>query len=279
MSAVAEADWRGLLLRQLSLAETQRLECLLLADPAALAALRDAETDLHDDAARLQLTAAEQAAFDRHLLNTADGQARQRFSQAMKPQPQEARHGHRYTPLARPRSRYGLRMALTGVAIAVGLALVLGVFRRDLLTGVSRHLHATASPAAVAAEPTLLLLATGAAGAARPAVNVVLRTGASGLRVQAEVTHAEEARLYRIRLFDDADPSTALFEAGDLPLQTLNGYRFVETLLPASALAGGARRLQVEALPPAGAFSDRWLIRARTTDAPPIALPDTQPGR
>ena len=50
-------------------------------------------------------------------------------------------------------------------------------------------------------------------------------------------------------------------------------------LLPASALAGGARRLQVEALPPAGAFSDRWLIRARSTDAPPIALPITQPGR
>ncbi|MBA4284732.1 MAG: hypothetical protein C0434_04295 [Xanthomonadaceae bacterium] len=274
MSALPDADWRGLLLRQLPAAEAARLERVLLVDPQALAALRDAETDLHDDYARLQLTAAEHAAFRSAVLGTPAAQARQRFSQAMKPLPQETRRGRHYQPLARPRSRYGLRTAFTGVLIATALGLGIWTLRPELVTGISRHARGAALPAAAfAAEPTLLLLATAAPGGARPPVNVVLRRGARGLRVQAEVTQAEEARLYRIRLLDAADAAKVLLDIGGLPLQTAKGFRYVEVVLPAQLLAGGPRRLQVDALPPAGVFSDHWRIEAESTDRPPIEIP------
>lgn len=274
MSAVADADWRGLLLRQLPADEVTRLERLLLADPQALSALRDAEIDLHDDYARLQLSAAEHAAFRGALLSTSEAQSRQRFSQAMKPLPQEARRGQRYQPLVRPRSRYGRRTAFTGVLVAIALGLGIWTLRPELITGASRHARSAAAPAAsLVAEPTLLLLATAAPGGARQPINVVLRAGARGLRVQAEVTHAEEARLYRIRLLDAADATKALLDIGGLPLQTAKDFRYVEIVLPAELLAGSTRRLQIDSLPPAGPFSDHWLIRAETTDQPPIEVP------
>jgi len=276
VSALPDADWRGLLLRQLPADEVARLERLLLVDPQALAALRDAETDLHDDYARLQLTAAEHAAFRTRALGSPAARARQRFSQAMKPLPQASRSDQRHPSLRRPRSRYGLRTAFTGVLIAITLGVGVWTLRPELITGVSRHARSAALPTvASAAEPTLLLLAAPAAGGARPPVHVVLRRGARGLRVQAEVTQDEEARLYRIRLLDvtDADAAKAVLDIGGLPLQTAKGFRYVEVVLPAHLLAGAARRLQVDALPPAGAFSDHWQIRAESTDQPPIEVP------
>lgn len=270
MITASDDDWRGLLLHRLPADEAARLECKLLADDGALAALRDAEIDLHDDYARLQLTADEHRAFRRHVLTSPQAEARQRLSQAMKPLPPEVRRAVRFETVARPRSRRGLRTALTGVAIAVGLLTAIKLFQPDLLSSTTRK---PVSAASTAAEPTLLLLAIDTAEAPRPEVRVVLRRGASGLRVQAEVTHAEEARLYRLRLLGDDGETKPLLDIDGLPLQTVNGYRFVETLLPAKLLAGGARTLQVDSLPPAGSFSDRWTIRARTTDEPPFALP------
>ena len=87
MIAASDDDWRGLLLHRLPVDEAARLECKLLADDGALAALRDAEIDLHDDYARLQLTADEHRAFRRHVLTSPQAEARQRLSQAMKPLP------------------------------------------------------------------------------------------------------------------------------------------------------------------------------------------------
>lgn len=273
MSVSDDADWRGLLLRQLPAEQAEALQRRLLADPEALTALRDAETDLHDDYARLQLTAAEHAAFRAAGLGSPAAAARQRFSEAMKPLPAEARRGQRRVAPVRPRSRYGLRTALTGLLIAIALALGVWRLQPELVTGTSRHARAAVPAAPLAAEPTLLLLATGLVGGERPAVNVVLRPAASGLRVQAEIAHGEDARLYRVQLFAAADPTKALLDIDGLPLQTVKGFRFVELLLPARLLVGGPRRLQVDALPPAGTFRDQWTIRATTTDAPPIEIP------
>lgn len=270
MSHGADDDWRGLLLHRLPAEDAARLERKLLSDDAALAALRDAEIDLHDDYARLQLTADEHRAFRRHVLVGAAAEARQRLSQAMKPLPPDARRATRFETVARPRSRRSLWTTLIGATIAAALFTAIRLFQPALLSGAAPKPAA----ASTAAEPTLLLLAIGEPGTVRPEVRVVLRPGASGLRLQAEVTHREEARLYRIRLLGDDGDAKPLLDIDGLPLQTVNGYRFVEALVPATLLAGGgARIVQVDSLPPAGAFRDRWTIRARTTDEPPFALP------
>lgn len=269
MSTTSVDDWRGLLLHRLPADEAARLEHKLLSDDSALAALRDAEIDLHDDYARLQLTADEHRAFRRHVLASPQAASRQRLSQAMKPLPPEARRAPRVATVARKRSRRGLWTTLIGATIAAGLFVAIKLFQPDLLSGAA----AKPSAAAKAAEPTLLLIASGTPGTVRPAVKLVLRPGASGLRVQAEVTHPEEARLYRVRLLGEDGEAKPLLDIDGLPLQTVAGYRFVETLLPAKLLAGGARTLQVDSLPPAGPFSDRWTISARTTDEPQFATP------
>ena len=269
MSPTADNDWRGLLLHRLPADQAARLEQLLLSDDSALAALRDAEIDLHDDYARLQLSTDEHRAFRRHLLTSPQAAARQRLSQAMKPLPPEARRAPRVVTVARKRSRRGLWTTLIGATIAAGLFIAIKLFQPDLLSGAA----AKPSAASTAAEPTLLLIASGAPGTERPVVKLVLRPGASALRVQAEVSHREEARLYRIRLLGEDGEAKPLLDIDGLPLQTVAGYRYVETLLPAKLLAGGTRTLQVDSLPPAGAFSDRWSINARTTDEPPFALP------
>lgn len=263
-------DWRGLLLHRLSPEDAARLERRLLDDDAALAELREAETDLHDDYARLQLTAAEHAAFREHLLATPEARARQRFSQAMKPLPPEARRSTRFKALPRQRSRRGLWTALTGGAIAAGLAIAIVLFQRGALPGAPAPTLAE-DPAAA---PTLVLLASIERKADRADVNLVLRRAATALRIQAEVQHAEEARLYRIRLLGEDGDSRPLLEIEGLPLQTLGRYRFVEALLPAKLLIGGPRVLRVESLPPAGEFRFEWTIAAQLSDEPGFALPE-----
>ncbi len=263
-------DWRGLLLHRLSAEEAARLEQRLLADDDALAELRDAETDLHDDYARLQLTAAETAAFREHLLGTPAAQARQRFSQAMKPLPPEVRTRTRFQPLPRQRSRRGLWTALTGGAIAAGLAIAIVLFQRGALPGVPAPTLAE-DPAAA---PTLVLLASVERKAGQPDVNLVLRGTAGKLRVQAEVEHAEEARLYRIRLLGEDGEAKPLLDIEGLPLQTLGRYRFIEALLPSRLLIGGPRVLRIDSLPPAGEFHYEWTLSARLSDEPGYALPE-----
>ncbi len=269
MSSVPEDDWRGLLLDRLPADEAARLEHKLLSDESALAALRDADIDLHDDYARLQLSAVEHQAFRQHRLGSVEAQARQRLSQAMKPLPPEARRTTRFETVPRPRSRRGLWTTFIGVSIAFGLYVAIRLLQPEILSTTT----AAPSAASKAAEPTLLLLATSQPQAERRPVSLVLTADAGALRVQAEVTHGEEARLYRIRLLGDDGEARPLLDIEGLPLQTLDRYRFVEALLPAKLLTGGPRVLRVDSLPPAGAFRHEWTIAARISSAPRIELP------
>lgn len=237
------------------------------ADQAARDAEREAETDRHDDYARERLTVAEYAAFTEWLAERPAEQARQRFARALRPAAEPVGRPTR-TPVVRPGSTRNRGMLLTGAGIAGVLALTLSL---------NPHWLARPEPARVVidtAAPTVLLLAP-PADAAAAVVPLALAPRATELRVQAEIRHEEEARLYRLRVLpaDSAEGAPALFEAADLPLQTVGVWRHVEARVPAEVLRNAARIIRIESQPPAGAFSVAWTVRAVPRTTPEIEVP------
>jgi hypothetical protein len=265
-------DWRGYLLGRLPDEAVARLECRLLADDMALAALREAETDLHDDHARELLSVADHQAFRIHRLRvSAAARSRQRFAQALKPVPEAARRSPR--AVARPGNRRPSWTLLAAALIAGLLALTLSLNPQWLAPA-----DATGRVAVTvrdAAPPTVLLLARSAADARQPVVALSLSPQARELRVQAGITHAEEARLYRLRVLAEgaADDAVPLFEARDLPLRTAGTWRHVEVPVPAAVLLGATRIVRVDSQPPAGPYADDWTVRAPVRTTPDLALP------
>lgn len=237
------------------------------ADQAARDAEREAQTDRHDDYARERLTVSEYAAFTEWLAEHPAEQARQRFARALRPAAEPARRPMR-APVVRPGSTRNRGMLLTGAGIAGVLALTLSLNPQWL---------ARPEPARVVidtAAPTVLLLAP-LADAGSATVPLALAPRATELRVQAEIRHDEEARLYRLRVLpaDAGADAPALFEAADLPLRTVGAWRHIEALVPAQALRDATRIVRIESQPPAGAFSVVWTVRAVPRTTPEIEIP------
>lgn len=243
------------------------------AEPDAEAAARDAEreseTDRHDAYAREQLTVAEHAEFARWLSARPDQQVRQGFARALRPAAESAPRRPRAAP-PRPRSESRRGTLLVGAAIAAVLALTLSLNPQWLAPAAPADGVAAIDTAA----PTVLLLAPSADAPAAMAT-LALAPRARELRLQAEIRHDEEARLYRLQVLPDnaADDAPPLFVASDLPLRTVGSWRHVEALLPADVLRNGRHLVRIEAQPPAGRFRVDWLVRATERTAPDYEVP------
>jgi anti-sigma-K factor RskA len=227
-------DW---LLGQLAPADAEALEERLIEDEAFATRLRDVENDLLDDLARGALAGDERARAAAYFAATPNDRARLRIARALAAVKAAAAASHAPSHARRPRRRWA------GAALALASVAAIAVIGVEL-----RSRFATA-PVAF----TITLTDGQQRGAA--SIELAVPKDASEVRLQAEVDGDAGAH-YRLAI-DDA------FAASGLPVRTAGAYRFVETTVPAAALAAGSHRVRVVA--ETGAPSEAsWTLTTRS---------------
>lgn len=269
----SDATLRDWLLGKLATAESEPLEERLLAERGFAERVRAAETDLLDDLARARLDAPDRAAARRLFAADARDRERLRIARALAALTAAGAHGGAATPTPdairangphrrpdaaraasgrrRSRRRAGVIAALAAVCLAVA---VVGL-RRQAPWRTPGDAAGVEAPAATA---TIALLAATSRAAGR-IEDVVVPAAAATVRVQAEIDGGDAPAGYDLRV---ESGTKTRFEARNVPVRTAGGYRYVEAIVPAPALAGGP---VVVALASAGATSpsQRWTIRVR----------------
>jgi hypothetical protein len=236
-------DW---LLGTLAPAEAEALEQRLIEDEAFAARLRAVENDVLDDLARAALAGDERARAAAYFAATPQDRARLRIARALAAVGAEAnaaislrrrgpmREGAR-AHATRPRRRWSAAaLALAGIAAIAVIGL---------------RLYPSA-PVPLAFTITL----TDGQQRGASSIEIAVPAGARELRVQAEVDG--DAGAHYLLSIDDT------FAASGLPVRTTGAYRFVETEVPAAALAPGAHR--VRAVAESGAPNESsWTLTTR----------------
>ena len=248
MTEPTDDTLRGWLLGKLAPGEAEALEQRLIEDEEFAARLRAVENDLLDDLAQGALAGDERARAAAYFAATPKDRARLRIARALAAVGAEAHaanaprgRGHAGTDASRPhamrpRRRWsGAALALASVAAAA-------------LIGVRLYPSLVSGPAAF----TITLTDGQQRGAA--SIEIAVPAGAQELRVQAEVDG--DAGAHYLLAIDDT------FAASGLPERKAGAYRFVETMVPAAALAPGAHR--VRAVAESGAPSESsWTLTTR----------------
>jgi len=236
-------DW---LLGTLAPAEADAFEQRLIEDEDFAARLRAVENDLLDDLARGALAGDERARASAYFAATPQDRARLRIARALAAIGAEAnvvasprghgpaRDGAR-THATRPRRRWSAAaLALAGIAAiaVIGLRLYPG--------------------ATVPVAFTITLTDGQQRGAS--SIEIIVPAATREVTLQAEVDG--DAGAHYLLSIDDT------FAASGLPVRTTGAYRFVETEVPAAALAPGAHR--VRAVAESGAPSESsWTLTTR----------------
>lgn len=235
-------DW---LLGRRAPAEAEALEQRLIEDEDFAARLRAVENDLLDDLARGALDGDDRARAAAYFAATPDDRARLRIARGLAALAAEApvaargRHHVREIERAhatRPRRRWSAAaLALAGIAAiaVIGLRLY---------------------PESTVPVAFTITLTDGQQRGASPSIEVAIPQAARELRLQAEVDGNPGA--HYLLSIDDT------FAASGLPVHATGAYRFVETTVPAAALAAGAHRVRVVAQ--AGATGEAgWTLTTR----------------
>ncbi|HET7924702.1 MAG TPA: hypothetical protein VFL30_07370 [Rhodanobacteraceae bacterium] len=220
-------DW---LLGKLATGEAEALERRLIEDDEFASRLRGVENDLLDDLARGALAGDERARAATYFAATPNDRARLRIARALAAIGSEAAA---QAPRGRassdaPRAHAARpRRSWTGAALALASAAAVA------LIGV--RLYSTVGTAPIAFTITL----TDGAQRGASAIEIAIPKAARELRVQAEVDG--DAGAHYLFAIDDT------FAASGLQVRTTGAYRYVETMVPAAALAAGAHRVRVAA--------------------------------
>jgi hypothetical protein len=268
---MTDPQLRAFLLRRLPAAEYARLEDAIVMEHGFAERLRDEEFDLLDDFAAGVLNAEDRGAVERHLLGTAESLHSLRVARALRRQravdTAEAAPADSPTAVSRVGGQAGgwsrlrtRRAAGVATLLAAGIAALavipIGHQRlnaRHPRSGITSLPGDTSAIAPAAAPPlgeappgslpVITLVADVDRGAPRPPPTIKIAAGMSSVRLQAEVPDAEPGKLYAL-LVDDAG-GRRLFEGSELAIRAAGRYRFVEAVVPAAALAPGARTISL----------------------------------
>jgi hypothetical protein len=236
-------DW---LLGTLAPAKAEALEQRLIEDEAFAARLRAVENDVLDDLARGALAGDECIRAAAYFAATPADRARLRIARAL------AAIGAEANAATSPRVRHEMRDGTRAHATRPrrrwsAAALALAGIAAIAVIGLRLYPNAT-----VPLAFTITLTDGQQRGAS--SIEITVPAAARELRVQAEVDG--DASAHYLLSIDDT------FAASGLPVRTTGAYRFVETEVPAAALAPGAHRIR--AVAESGAPSESsWTLTTR----------------
>jgi hypothetical protein len=248
MTEPTDDTLREWLLGKRAPADAEALEQRLIEDEDFAARLRAVENDLLDDLARDGLADGERARAAAYFAATPQDRARLRIARALAAVGAEANtatsprgRGHAESArdparghASRPRRRWTAALALAGIAALT-------------VIGVRLYPNATAPGA-------FTITLTDGAQRGPSSIGIAVPAAAREVRLQAEVDG--DAGAHYLLTIDDT------FAASGLPARTSGAYRFVETMVPAAALAAGAHRVRVVA--ESGAASETsWTLTTR----------------
>jgi hypothetical protein len=233
MSEPTDDDLRAWLLGRVDAASAEAFEARLVAEEPFAQQLRAVEDDLLDDYARGRLDGAERARAADYFEATPADRRRVRLARALaatidadgRRGVHRGRGGVDTQPRHAARRRRVVATGFLASACAVLVALIGVHFWPSLQT------------------PDATVTLTG--GAQRGAtIPIAVPHAANRVRLQAEVPDGASATHYTLSV--DADGAET-FSAAHLEARTTGAYRYVETTLPASALAGSPKRVRVVA--------------------------------
>ncbi len=229
MTEPTDDTLRAWLLGQLASADAEALEQRLIEDEAFAVRLRAVENDLLDDLARGTLAGDERARAAAYFAATPGDRARLRIARALATLGAEAHaatsargrtRSVEHARAARPRRRWSAAaLALAGLAAVA----VIGV----------RLYSGTTVPLAFTVTLT--------DGQQRGASSIEIAVPADAREVRLQVEVDGDAGAQYLLAIDDT------FAASGLPVRKTGAYRFVETTVPAAALAAGTHRVRVVA--------------------------------
>jgi hypothetical protein len=235
-------DW---LLGKLAPTEAEPLEQRLIEDEDFAARLRAVENDLLDDLARGALAGDERARAAAYFAATPADRVRLRIARALAAVGAEASAAT--SPRGRDRTREAARAHARPRRRWSAAALALAGIAAIAVIGLRLYPNA---PVPVAFTITL----TDGQQRGASSIEIAVPAAARELRLQAEVDG--DAGAHYLLSIDDT------FAASGLPVRTTGAYRFVETEVPAAALAPGAHR--VRAIAESGAPSESsWTLTTR----------------
>ena len=279
---MSDSQLRDFLLRRLADADWERLAEAILLEDGLAERVRDEEFDLLDDYAAGRLNTQDRAAVQLHLLASAEGRRALRVARALRAVgasgAADLRTGAMAAPLppgqtsSRTWSGRAQRVATVATFLAAGLVAVVLAPPWNIAPPIGPEPEksaAVSSPGTAAQSPslpdardegvqTISLLADIDRGAANQALKFEARKPT--IRLQAEVTDADEQKLYWLRISDDS--GHILFDSPPLTTRTAGRYRFVEVKLPASVLGSGVRSVVLRASAAADPASPlhRWEV-------------------
>jgi hypothetical protein len=245
MTEPTDDTLRAWLLGQLAPAEAQALEQRLIEDEDFAARLRAVENDLLDDLAHGALAGDERARAAAYFAATPDDRARLRIARALAAVAADAVPSRANAHAREPARVHAMRRRRRWSAAALALAGVAAIAVIGL-----RFYPNPAVPVAF----TITLTDGQQRGAS--SIEIAIPEAARELRLQAEVEGEPGAGAHYLLSIDDT------FAASGLPVHATGAYRFVETTVPAAALAAGAHRVRVVA--EAGATGEAsWTLTTR----------------
>ncbi len=243
MTDFTDQDLRDWLLHRLEPARAAELEKRLFSDTDLADAIDAARYDLLDDHARGRLSSNDTRLVAQHLAATPDDVMRLRIARALAATADTA-----HVRPARSRAHAARRgFSVLGAALAgciVVAVAVLGIRDRSPMQ----------TSEAIASLPVITLRDDQQRS---QHATLILPYRAGDVRVQAEVD-APVSQRYELRI-DDA--GTVVFTARDLLPRAAGPYRFVEVVVPANALNGGERQIDVLPQDSPDARATQWSVR------------------
>ncbi len=248
------AQLRLFLLRRLPADETERMEDSILTEAGLAERLREAEFDLLDDYAASRLSANDAADVKRYVLRSQESLNSLRVAKALVAYRAAADHIRRdHTPRRLVTARFATWGASLVAACLIAIAII-------------PTWHATPTAARPLPAPTSLPVIALIADANRGTAPQPLRlpSGGKAFVLQTEVPEQQSDTLYTITLNDAAGRS--LFSASALRARTAGPYRFVEAVVPLTAVGQGNRSVVLTA---SGAGGSRVEFTWRLSLPPP----------
>ena len=243
MTDFTEQDLRDWLLHRLEPTRAAELEERLFSDPDLADAIDAARYDLLDDHARGRLSSDDMHRVAQHLAATPDDVMGLRIARALAASA-DAAH-------ARPaRSRaHAARRRFIALGAALAGCIVVAVMSLGL-----RDRSPTQTSEAIASLPVITLRDDQQRS---EHAALILPFHAGDVRVQVEVDEPISPR-YELRI---ADARTVVFTARNLLPRAAGPYRFVEAVVPANALNGGERQIDVLPQDSPDARATHWSVR------------------
>lgn len=245
-------DW---LLGRLPSAEAQALELRLLEDDDFGQRLRVAENDLIDDLARERLSGDARARAEAYFKATPGDRARLRIARALAAwvgTAQTRREPHRRSVVTQTVHGRRIRHNAFATRLLAGACAI-------IVAGVGIRAWMTRESPTAQTEAPFTITLTGGGQRGGSSIDVAIPRDATRIRVQAEIEASDGATC--TLMIDDA--GVVAFAANHLVARSAGPYRFVETTVPASALAPGQHRLRVMAEQAQG-VSSSWLLTTQS---------------